>query len=101
MAIQANLETDAGEFRDLYVRINDVEGLNNHGAFCVVRFRGYISKAAFQAGKAFAWERVMQMPAPDVSGNLWAQAYDALKAQLTDETNPLQATVGVGPVVDV
>jgi hypothetical protein len=99
MAIQATLETDAGESRPLYVRINSMEGLNNHGAECFVRFRGYISQAAFEARKAYVWERVMPLT-PDVARNIWEQAYDTLKAKLADEANPMDAVVS-GAVVDV
>jgi hypothetical protein len=99
MAIQATLETDAGESRALYVRINNMEGLNNHGAECSVRFRGYISQAAFEARKAYVWERVMPLT-PDVAQNIWEQAYDALKAKLADEANPLEVSLS-GQVVDV
>jgi N-acetyl-beta-hexosaminidase len=99
MALQANLETAAGESRDLYIRINDFEGLNNHGSFCSVRLRGFISQAAYAAGKAFVWERQIEVT-PDITQNVWTQGYAAAKARLLDTENPLDASL-TGPVLDV
>jgi hypothetical protein len=99
MAILATIETDAGDNREVYLRINSIEGLNNHGSPCSVRFRAYASKLAFTNRKAFLWERSFEFT-PDVKANIWQQAYDAFKAKLADEANPLQTTVA-SPLVDV
>lgn len=78
MALIANLETNYGETRELYVRINNIEA-SNHGMPAQALARGFLSREAFQDGKHFVWERQFEF-APDVSGSLWAQGYAALKA---------------------
>lgn len=77
MAITAILTTSYGESRELYVRLNNLEA-SNHGLQATALFRGFISKDAFDAGKGYVWEREVSF-APDVAGNLWPQAYAALK----------------------
>lgn len=79
MAVAATMETNFGEQRQLYIRLNNVEGVNNHASPGVARFRGYVSHEAFQAGKAFVWERLVEFT-PNVSQPIWPQAYDGLKA---------------------
>lgn len=79
MALIANLETNFGEPRDLYVRINNVEA-SNHGMPAQALARGFVSREAFQAGKRFVWERQFEF-LPDVSLPMWEQAYVALKSE--------------------
>ncbi len=80
MALKMKLQTSFGETRDLYVRINNVEQLKNHdeGGPDEVRFRGYLSKKAFDERRAFVWEMVLPCDI-DVSKPTWPQAYAALK----------------------
>lgn len=79
MAVLANLITAFGESRELYVRVNSLS-TSNHGVSSNALFRGYISAEAFQAGGAFMWELELDFVV-DVSGQIWEQAYDALKEQ--------------------
>ena len=78
MAVYNQVETLFGENRTLYIRLNDVEAAN-HGVSAAARFRGFNSLTAWQDGRPFMWEKVIEFPA-DVSGNLWQQAYSALKS---------------------
>ena len=78
MAIQASVETDAGEARSLYIRLNNMEA-SNHGKPAVALFRGFVSQEAFEGGGHYLWEREVAFDA-DVSAPLWPQAYAALKA---------------------
>lgn len=80
MAIQAKVKTEYGEDRSLYIRLNNIEA-SNHGVPCHVKFRGFISKEAFEGGSRYLWEKDIEFLA-DVNLPLWAQAYDALKTQL-------------------
>ena len=95
MAITATVMTDFGEQRDLYIRLNNVEGVNNHGYAGESRFRGYLSHEAFLAGKQFVWERLVTFT-PDVSEPIWTQGYTALKAALADPADPLDAKLAPG-----
>lgn len=79
MAVQVSIETSYGETRQAYIRLNNVEA-SNHGIPTCALFRGYVSKEAFEAGKAFVWERQVEFTS-DVSRPLWEQAYAALKGQ--------------------
>lgn len=79
MAVAATMETSFGEQRQLYIRLNNVEGVNNHASPGEARFRGFISRDAFLAGKHFVWERLVPFT-PDISQPIWPQAYTALKA---------------------
>lgn len=79
MALIANLETNFGETRELYVRINNVEA-SNHGFPATGLARGFLNQEAFEAGKPFVWERQFEFGA-DVSLPMWEQAYAALKAE--------------------
>lgn len=100
MAIQANIETMFGEQRELYIRLNNVE-VSNHGVPATALARGFLSQAAFQAGKHFVWEGTFEFVS-DVSQPLWTQAYAELKTKLTDPTDPLGAKLSAGSqVVDV
>lgn len=77
MAIQATVNTEFGEERILYIRLNNIEA-SNHGVPCSVKFRGFLSKEAFDNGNRFLWEKDIEFLA-DVNLPLWAQAYEALK----------------------
>lgn len=80
MAIQATITTQYGEDRELYIRLNNVEA-SNHGAMASALFRGFISKAKFDAGANYLWEQEVEFVA-DVTQPLWGQAYQALKSAL-------------------
>jgi len=82
MAIKATLETSFGETRELYVRFNNFDTLSKH-APSVARFRGFLSKEAFTAGKHFVWEEVIEFMADlsDGADGVARQAYAALRAQ--------------------
>lgn len=79
MAITATITTQFGEGREVYIRLNNVEA-SNHGLPAHALFRGFLSKAAFEAGAHYVWERQVEF-APDVSQSLWPQAYAALVTQ--------------------
>lgn len=78
MAIRSTQETNFGETRELYVRLNNVEA-SNHGFKTNALFRGFVSKEAYDNGKTFVLEKAIEFDA-DVSQNLWAQAYTQIKA---------------------
>jgi hypothetical protein len=78
MAVKATLPTSFGEDRDLYIRLNSIEDAQNHGLPTVARFRGFLSKEAFEGGAAFVWEREISFDA-DLDRPFWEQAYEALK----------------------
>ena len=79
MAIQATVNTEYGEARNLYIRLNNIEA-SNHGVPCNVKFRGFVSQEAFNEGSRYLWEMDIEFMA-DVTLPLWAQAYDALKRE--------------------
>lgn len=76
MAVQVELQTNFGEIRPLYIRINNVEA-SNHGVDANALARGYISKEAFEARKGYVFECEFTFTA-DVSKSLWPQAYEEL-----------------------
>lgn len=76
MAIIANVTTQFGEDREVYIRLNNVEA-NNHGVPAQALFRGFLSREAFEAGAHYVWEKKVTF-VPDVSQPLWPQAYAAL-----------------------
>jgi hypothetical protein len=78
MAIKANLETNFGETRELYVRVNSVE-LNNHGVPSLALVRGFLSEDGYRAGKPMVYERQVEF-AVDLSQPVWCQAYAAVKS---------------------
>ncbi|AUR93115.1 hypothetical protein NVP1183O_17 [Vibrio phage 1.183.O._10N.286.48.B7] len=80
MAILATVETQFGEDKELYIRLNNVEA-SNHGMKATALFRGFISKEAFEDGKNFMYEKEVQFNA-DVSSNLWEQAYSHIKLEI-------------------
>ncbi|WP_157971050.1 hypothetical protein [Pseudogemmobacter bohemicus] len=65
-----------GEDREVYIRLNNIEA-NNHGVPALALFRGFISRAAFEAGAHYVWEASVEF-ASDVTLPLWPQAYAAL-----------------------
>ena len=77
MAVTASLTTSYGETRDLYVRVNSLS-TSNHGVSSSALFRGYMGQEQFQAGGGYVWEFEMDFMV-DVSGQIWEQAYEALK----------------------
>lgn len=83
MAIIAEVETQYGEKRKLYVRLNNIES-SNHGVDSKALFRGFLSEQAFKDGKHFLWEETIRFK-PDVSKPLWEQAYAALAEQVKGE----------------
>lgn len=78
MAIQAEIQTQYGETRECYIRLNNAEA-SNHGVPTTALFRAFLSKEAFDAGAHYAAEFSIEFDA-DVSQPLWPQAYDALKS---------------------
>lgn len=80
MAIQGTVTTEYGEKRNLYIRLNNIEA-SNHGVPSSAKFRGFISKEAFDSGSRYLWEKDIEFVV-DVSLPLWGQAYDALKIQV-------------------
>jgi hypothetical protein len=82
MAINAKLETNYGEERDLYIRLNNLETVSKH-AGAVARFRGFVSEKAFKAGKNYVWEKLVEFPC-DIGGNLAEQAYFVLKKEISN-----------------
>jgi hypothetical protein len=79
MGIMHTTMTDYGETRTMYVRLNNLEA-SNHGMPASALFRGYINKAAYQAGAKYVWEREVSFT-PDLSKPLWTEAYNALISQ--------------------
>ncbi|CAG8864063.1 hypothetical protein [Pseudomonas fluorescens] len=79
MALTASLTTSYGETRDLYVRVNNLS-TSNHGVSSSALYRGYIVEEQFRAGGGYVWERELEFMV-DVSGDIWTQAYQALKEQ--------------------
>lgn len=79
MAIQTLVTTEYGEDRSLYIRVNNIE-TSNHGVPSNVKFRGFLSKEAYEAGARSVWELDMEFLA-DVALPLWPQAYEAFKAE--------------------
>lgn len=77
MAIKAEVMTEYGEERELYIRLNSVSS-SNHGIESEALFRGFASKEAFNDGKRYMFEERVMFNA-DVSLPLWNQAYSVLK----------------------
>lgn len=82
MAIKIKEETQFGEERDLYVRLNNLEA-SNHGVKAVALFRGFLSEQAYDDGKHYVFEKKVEFD-PDVSRPLWEQAYAALMLDYPD-----------------
>lgn len=80
MATKAIVETVHGEYRELYIRLNNIEA-GNHDEKSSAKFRGFISQEKFEAGANYLWEHDVEFMA-DVSQPLWGQAYQALKSAL-------------------
>lgn len=77
MAVKATVETNFGEERELYIRVNNLEA-SNHGAHCLAKFRGFTSQAKYQEGFGYVWERDIEF-SPDIALPLWEQAYNEFK----------------------
>lgn len=88
MAVQVSMPMPWGETRSIYVRLNDFEQLANHDVPAIARFRGYVSKQAFEEGAAFVLERLVSFPA-NAPDNPWSLAYEALMA-LPEFANAVQ-----------
>lgn len=80
MAITTKVQTQYGENRELYIRLNNIES-SNHGVETVVKFRGFLSKKAFEVGSHYMWEKDISFIA-DINLPLWPQSYKALKKNL-------------------
>lgn len=85
MAILTSLETNTGETKELYLRVNNAE-VSNHGNKAIALVRGFISKQAFENGKHFAHEEVIEFDA-DVALPVWEQAYVAMKDKYPDSVD--------------
>lgn len=81
MALLATVETTYGESRELYIRLNNFEQLANHGVPVVARFRGYADQEAYNDGKPYIYEQVVEFAA-DAPAAPWPLAYGMLAAQL-------------------
>lgn len=79
MAIKTTVNTQFGEDREVYIRLNNIEA-SNHGLPSSALFRGFLSQAAFEGGSHYVWEKQVEFT-PDVSQPLWGQAYAALCAE--------------------
>lgn len=88
MAIQATVETNFGEYRELYIRLNNLES-SNHGQPSYAKFRGFISKEKFDSGANYLWEQDVEFAA-DVTKPLWGQAYQALKSALNVDSDVIE-----------
>lgn len=77
MAVTTRIETDFGDKRDVYIRLNNVE-VSNHGVEATALFRGFANEAASRGGKRYLWEREIVFAA-DVALPIWPQAYAALR----------------------
>lgn len=82
MAVTASVQTQHGEDRELYVRINNVEA-SNHGVASSVLFRGYLSQSAFNDGYHYLYEEVLELIV-DPSLPIWEQSYQAYKSKYPD-----------------
>lgn len=86
MGIKCTVNTEFGEARELYIRLNNVE-VNNHGARSYALFRGFLSKESFESEGKYMWEKRITLH-PDVSLSIWEQAYVHLKT-MDEITNPI------------
>ena len=96
MAVKAEVETRFGSRAELYIRLTAVEDLGNHGMPAVAVFYGFPSKEIAELAKAGGTEiefmfRIEVPFIPNVSGNIWDQAYSELKA--LDATPAMQAAL--------
>lgn len=79
MGLRARVLTIFNEERDVYIRINSIF-LNNHGAPSTATFRGYLTDNPVAENAPMVWELTVSIMDLDVTQNVWAQAYDALKS---------------------
>jgi len=84
MAIIANVDTNMGEKRSLYIRANSISS-SNHGVESIMLFRGFLSKEAFDNGASYVWEQDVKFYA-DITLPLWEQAYSELKKEIDVST---------------
>lgn len=77
MAIKATVKTMHGEYRELYIRLNNIS-VSNHGQPSNALFRGFISKDAFDSKAHYIHEETMSFNT-DVALPIWEQAYTELK----------------------
>ncbi len=80
MAIIATVKTMYGEDRELYIRINHAE-INNHNVNSEFTFRGYLVEVDYSEAK-YIYEHIINMIV-DVTGNIWQQAYEKLKEEIS------------------
>lgn len=78
MALQAELLTNHGESRSVYIRLNNIDNMTKH-TFWNALFRGYISKEAFEGNWGYCWELVVSFKG-DENRPAREQAYEALRA---------------------
>jgi hypothetical protein len=84
VAIKANVLTDFGDERELYIRVHAFEQLANHGVPAIAVIHGYASKEAWDEGlrigepAKFLFQRRIQFPY-DAGGDPWPLAYAVLK----------------------
>lgn len=87
MAVLANVKTQHGEDRELYVRVNNIE-TSNHGVMSTVLFRGFISQEAFKDGYSFLYEESIEFVV-DPALNIWEQAYKEYKIKYPESLDVL------------
>lgn len=74
MAIIATIDTNFGETRDLYVRINQAH-VSNNGQASTADLLGYISEDAYRRGASPVYESTVRIII-DVTKPSWPQYYD-------------------------
>lgn len=77
MAILTEIETNTGEVKELYLRVNNID-VSNHGVKALALIRGFISEDAFKGGKCYAHEEEIEVSV-DVKTPVWDQVYAKLK----------------------
>ncbi|WP_322037188.1 hypothetical protein [Burkholderia cepacia] len=82
------LRTDYGDEQSLFVRLNHIDGLNDHGAPALATFRGFSSRSAFEDGRRYLWEQTIQIRA-----NCWGAPGPIAWAELSEYFAATGATV--------
>lgn len=103
MALIIGFESLHGLDTPLYWRLNNVEQFGNREPDgsripAIVRFRAYVSEAAFRDGKNFLEEELVEFIPSSASADLASEAYAAFKAmdpsqQTGEELEDVQANI--------
>lgn len=78
MALEAVVRDRFGRMSKLYIRVNSMGDVQNHGAVTKVLFRGYASQQAFEERAEYLFEEEIGLML-DVSKSPWDQAYAAAR----------------------